>query len=108
MKLQPADIIITTDKKSWFSQAILAVLNFFQKDPVKYQHAMMVVDETTCIEANWEVELNIIEDRLKDFKRYKVLRHRDMLDQHRLEIVLTLVSFSIFIPFFASRYSTQD
>ena len=75
MKLKPADIIITKDKDSLFSKARLSVLRFFQKDKVKYQHVMMAVDDITCIEANWEVELNITRDRFADFERYKILVH---------------------------------
>jgi hypothetical protein len=87
MEFQAADIVITTDSKSWFSAIILSVLNFFQKDDVKYQHAMLVVDEAICIEANWEVEYSNIETRLVDFKRYKVLRHKELTEEQRAGIV---------------------
>ncbi len=87
MKLLPADIIITTDKKSWFSKAILAVLNFFQKDEVKYQHVMMAVNDEICIEALNKITFNISRDRMKDFKRFKIIRHKDITDEQRQDIV---------------------
>jgi len=87
MKLLPADIIITTDKKSLLSAAILSVLNFFQKDEVKYQHAMLVVNDKLCIEALNKITFNYIEERMKDFKRYKVIRHTGLTDKERLCIV---------------------
>lgn len=87
MKLKPADIIITKDKDSLFSKAILTVLRFFQKDKVKYQHVMMAVDDESCIEALWEVELNITRDRFGDFERYKIIRHKNLTDEQRENIV---------------------
>jgi len=87
MKLMPADIILTMDKKSWFSQAILSVLNFFQKDEVKYQHIMMMVDSEAVIEANVKVEYNFFRERASDFKGYKIIRHRHLNDDQRKEIV---------------------
>jgi hypothetical protein len=74
MKLEPADIIITKDKKSWFSMAILKVLRWSQDDKVKYQHAMLVVDDNTCIEALWKIKYNNTRERFKDFERYKIIR----------------------------------
>lgn len=74
MKLLPADIIITTDKKSLFSALILKAMRTFQRDEVNYQHAILIVDDEKCIEALTEVKYNDIEKRLKDFKRYKIIR----------------------------------
>lgn len=87
MEFLPADIIITTDRKSRLSSAILSVLRFFQKDPVEYQHSMLVIDNSRCIEANIKVEINKLEDRFKDLKKYKVIRHLDLTEQTRQEIV---------------------
>ena len=87
MNLKPADIIITTDKKSWLSSSILAVLNFFQKDEVVYQHVMLVVDDEICIEAVNKITFSYIRDRLKDFKRFKIIRHTELTDEQRLAIV---------------------
>ena len=74
MKLEPADIIITKDRKSWFSSAILKVLRWSQDDKVRYQHAMLVVDDKTCIEALWKIEYNNPRERFEDFERYKIIR----------------------------------
>ncbi len=87
MKLLPADIIITADKKSWFSKAILVVLNFFQKDEVKYQHVMMAIDDKMCIEALNKITTNVSRDRMKDFKRFKIIRHKYITDDEREAIV---------------------
>ena len=87
MQLKSADIILTTDKKSWLSKAILWVLNFFQKDKVRYQHVMLVVDNDICIEALNKITFNYIRTRIKDFKRFKVIRHNDITDEQRLLIV---------------------
>lgn len=87
MILKPADIIITMDKKSLFSRAILSVLRFFQEDDVDYQHSMMAISEEVCIEANWKVELNYFKDRVGDFRRYKVIRHNNLTDEQRELIV---------------------
>jgi len=87
MEFKPADIIITTDKKSLLSAAILSVLNFFQSDEVRYQHAMLVVNDKLCIEALNKITFNYIETRIKDFKRYKVIRHSGLTDEQRLCIV---------------------
>ena len=89
MKLAPADIIITTDRKSWFSKTILAVLNFFQKDLVRYQHAILVINDEECIEALWKIKRNNIRDRLKDFKRYKIIRCKYIKEPTRRNIVKT-------------------
>ena len=87
MKLEPADIIITTDKKSLLSAAILSVLNFFQKDEVKYQHVMMAIDDELCIEALNKITINISRDRMRDFKRFKIIRNRNLTDDQRMDIV---------------------
>ena len=87
IRLQPADIVITCDKNSLFSKAILAVLNFFQEDEVRYQHTLMMVTDNVCIEALNKITFNYIEDRLKDFKRFKVIRHTGITDEQRLAIV---------------------
>lgn len=87
MILKPADIIITTDKGSLLSAAILSVLNFFQKDEVKYQHTILMVNDKLCIEALNKITFNYIETRMKDFKRYKVIRHNGLTDEQRLCIV---------------------
>jgi len=87
MKMLPADIIITTDKKSWLSKAILAVLNFFQEDEVKYQHVMMAVDDEICIEALNKITFNYTRERMRDFKRYKIIRHKSLTDDQRRAIV---------------------
>lgn len=87
MKIEPADIIITTDKKSLLSKTILAVLNFFQEDEVKYQHVMMAVDDELCIEALNKITVNISRERVRDFKRFKIIRRRDLTDQQRRDIV---------------------
>ena len=87
MNIKPADIIITTDKNSLFSKAILAVLNFFQKDEVRYQHAMLAVNEEVCIEALNKITFSYTRDRMKDFKRFKIIRHRNLTDDQRKAIV---------------------
>lgn len=87
MILKPADIIITTDKKSMFSKAILSVLRFLQKDDVYYQHVMMATDKDLCIEANWKVETSFFRERVFDFKKYKVIRHRYLTEEQRKKIV---------------------
>lgn len=87
MNLKPADIIITTDRKSWFSKAILAVLNFFQKDEVKYQHAMLVVNDEVCIEALNKITFSSLEERMKNFKRFKIIRHIELTDAQRNAII---------------------
>jgi len=119
MQLKPADIIITTDKKSWFSRAILSVLRFFQDDPVEYQHTMLVVDDATCIEANWEVELNITRERFGDFSRYKIIRHKGLTDDQRDKIVdrartllglrysVLRITLQLFDHLFNSNYFTK-
>jgi uncharacterized protein YycO len=87
MYLKPADIIMTTDKKSLFSAAILAVLNFFQRDEVKYQHTMLVVDNDICIEAVNKITYSYIVKRMADFKQYKIIRHKDITDEQREAVV---------------------
>ena len=74
MKLEPADIILTKDKDSLFSKAILKVLRCLQKDKVSYQHAMLVVYNDTCIEALHKREYTNPRERFKDFERYKIIR----------------------------------
>ena len=119
MELKPADIILTTDKKSLFSQAILSVLRFFQDDPVVYQHTMLVVDNNWCIEANWEVETSLVNERFADFKKYKIIRHRDLTDAQREEIVeraksllglrysVLRIVLQLFDHLFSSNYFTR-
>ena len=88
IKIEGADIILTTSKKGWFSSAILAVLGFFQKDPVEYQHVMMALDDQLCIEAVGKgVVVSRMEDRFKDFKRYKIIRHKDITKEQSEMIV---------------------
>ena len=89
MKIQPADIIITADKKSWFSKAILCVLNFFQKDEVKYQHVMMAITDEVCVEALNKITTNFTRERFKDFKRFKIIRCESLSMQQKHDIVLT-------------------
>ena len=74
IKLEPADIIITKDKKSWFSAAILRVLRWAQDDKVYYQHAILVANDKEAIEALWTVKRTKIEERLQSFERYKIIR----------------------------------
>jgi len=87
MNFKPADIIITREKSNLLSNSIIAVLRFFQSDPVEYQHSMLVVNEDTCIEANLKIEMNILAERFEDLKKYKVLRHNDLTDEQRKAIV---------------------
>lgn len=88
MKIKPGDIIITTDKKSWFSSAIIMGLSFFQKDTVEYSHVMMAIDDELCIEAVAKgITISRIEDRFKDFKRYKIIRHKDITEEQAKTIV---------------------
>ena len=87
MKLLPADIIITASDKGWLSKSILVVLNFFQKDEVRYQHTMLMVNDKLCIEALNKITFNYIETRMEDFKRFKVIRHSGLTDEQRLCIV---------------------
>jgi hypothetical protein len=87
MKLEPADIIITATDRSWLSLSILAVLNFFQKDDVRYQHVMMCVDNDICIEALNKITFNYTRERFKDFKRYKIIRHKYLTAEQREAIV---------------------
>jgi len=119
MKLKPADIIITTDKSSLFSTAILTVLNFFQKDRVRYQHAILVVDDKECIEARWKVKYSVIEDRLKDFKRYKILRYEGLTEDQGKRIVdkaksllgirysVLRITLQLFDQVFSTNYFTR-
>jgi hypothetical protein len=87
MYLKPADVIITTDKRSLFSKLILVTLNFFQKDQVRYQHVMMAVNNEVCVEALNKITYNISRDRMKDFRRYKVIRNKNITDEQREDIV---------------------
>jgi len=87
MKLEPADIIITKDKKSLFSRAILKVLRWMQDDKVRYQHAMLVVDNNTCIEALWKIKYNDPRERFKDFERYKIIRCKLLTDDLKQAVV---------------------
>jgi len=87
MELRPADIIITCDKNSLLSKAILGVLNFFQKDEVRYQHTILMINDAICIEALNKITFNCIRTRLNDFKRYKIIRHTGLTDQQRMAII---------------------
>jgi len=119
MILKPADIIITADKRSLFSKVILVTLNFFQKDQVRYQHVMMAVDNEICIEALNKITFNISRERMKDFRRYKVIRHRDITDEQREAIVNRAKTLSgldygyirlvlqLFDQFFQTNYFTK-
>lgn len=119
MNFEPADIIITMDKKSLFSRAILYSLRLFQKDPVDYQHSMLVIDNDRCIEANLKVEINRLTDRFGEFKRYKVIRHRHLTDKQRQEIVdkafsmlgrrysFLRVGLQLFDQIFSTNYFTR-
>ena len=87
MDLRPADVIITCDKDSLLSKVILSVLRVFQSDPVEYQHTMLVVDGIRCIEALNKITYSYLEHRFQDFKRYKIIRHRNITDEEREAIV---------------------
>jgi len=87
MNFKPADIIITREKSNLLSNSIIAVLRFFQSDPVEYQHSMLVANQDTCIEANLKIEMSILADRFEDLKKYKVLRHNNLTDEQREAIV---------------------
>ncbi len=87
MKILPADVILTTSKKGWLSQAILSILNFFQRDEVRFQHVMMAVDDYICIEAQNKITFNYTRERMRDFKRYKIIRNRNLTDEDREKIV---------------------
>jgi len=48
---------------------------------------MMAVDNEVCIEALNKITFNISRDRMKDFKRFKVIRHKEITDVQREAIV---------------------
>lgn len=87
MKLLPADIIITKASKSLLSSVILKVLRLLQDDKVKYQHAMLIIDDTTCIEALNKIEYNDPRERFKDFERYKIIRCKLLSEDLKQSIV---------------------
>lgn len=86
MQLKPGDVIIVASKKGWLGTAILAVLNFAQKDEVKYHHAMLMIDDEVCIEALNKITCSYVRERIKSFKRYKIIRHKELTDEHRNRI----------------------
>jgi uncharacterized protein YycO len=92
IKLEPADIIITKSEKSWFGALVLKAMRFFQRDNVYYQHAMLIEDEKTCIEAVSEIQRNILENRLSEFERYKIIRCTLIKDDRKQAIVKSAVS----------------
>ena len=87
MKLEPADIIITKDKKGYFGRLIIKAMRLFQRDKVMYQHAILVVDNTTCLEALMKIKYNNLNERLKDFERYKIIRCRLLAPDRKEAIV---------------------
>jgi len=87
MIFEPADIIITKDRSGYFGRLILNALRLFQRDRVMYQHAILVVNNETCIEALTRIKYNNLHERLKDFERYKVIRCK-LLANDRKEAVV--------------------
>lgn len=83
---KPADIILT-HSGSRLANSILCVLNFFQKDPVRFSHVLMVCDEDLGIEADKKMRLIDLEKVFKKAKRYKVIRKVDLTDAQREKIV---------------------
>jgi hypothetical protein len=86
MKFLPGDIILTYQKNNFISNLMLGILRLFQKDKVKYQHAIICLDNEVCIEALHKITFNIIRDRLKIFSRYKVIRNKNLTEEERKSI----------------------
>lgn len=83
---KPADIILTYSGTR-LARAILYVLNFFQKDPVKFSHVLMVCNENLGIEADKKIRLIDLEKVFEKAKTYKVIRKIDLTDTQRGKIV---------------------
>lgn len=77
MDLKSGDIILTS-RGSW----IVSFMNFFQSDPVKYGHAMVVDMENSCIlEAGITIRCKPLKKAFTGkHKHYKVLRYKNITD----------------------------
>ena len=76
MKFQNGDIILTERKNSIFIKG----MRFFQKDSVKYGHAMVIIDDSHVMEANICVKQTSIEKVLSGIDSYKVIRLRNLTE----------------------------
>lgn len=78
MKLKSGDIILTS-KDSW----IVSFMRFFQSDPVKYGHAMVVDMENKCaLEAGVTIRCTPLTKAFTGrHKHYKVLRYKELTDK---------------------------
>lgn len=87
MKLQPADIILFGGEGGLLSKGIIGVMNFFQKDPVVFYHAMLVENDTNGIEAVLKIKRTNLFERLNHADKYKILRHKNLTPEKKASIV---------------------
>lgn len=90
------DLILTETKRSW----VLKFMRFFQKDPVKYGHVMIVIDAadeleeefTYVIEAVALIRVTNLFHALKGVNSYKIVRRKDLTDDQFYRLKKSLVS----------------
>ena len=78
------DIILTEKKSSIF----IKFMKYFQKDPVKFGHAMVVIDDDkNVIESNIRIRISPIHISLKGADSYKIIRRKNLTDKefHKLQ-----------------------
>lgn len=76
-KLKPGDIILTSRKS-----IIVKFMALFQKDPVRYGHAMIVRDVHSVYEAHFQIEVNPLIEVFKKRKYYTILRFKKLEPKH--------------------------
>lgn len=76
-KLKPMDIILTGH-----NSPVYLFMKFIQRDPVRFSHAMIVIDSQNVIESNIpKIRITPIEDAIKN-KNFIVLRYNNLTDKH--------------------------
>jgi len=86
MDIQRADIILVHSNKKFFGSIIHFIMKVFQKDPVVFQHVMLVENSCSIIEAEWRICSSSIEDALDGVDHYKVLRYKRLTEDDKDKI----------------------
>lgn len=101
-----ADIILL-ETGSWIGRTILWVLRFFQSDPIRFNHCVLAANNKFGIEAATSgLKYCVLNEKLKRAKDYKVVRHRNLTDLQRENIVKTARSL-VGLPYGFKRLILQ-
>jgi len=117
--IQKGDIILSRTN-SYFGRTVFAVMNFFQRDPVYFNHSLIAINSETGIESDLKIQKINISRELEKYKNYKIIRYKKLSKKqaqsicHKVECLQGLpysflrAFFQLFDHIFYTNYFTRN